>query len=354
MSDVLSDASFALKPKKLVERITSIALKIFPAMNSLLPWITVPRFALYDPSDYSSPCPDCEREAQSLSGERKILIDQLTRLVTSSPPARFEPGVTYVVLPGVWVSKVDTLLARQNLRTVPDIKLNGTLICPHGDLLVDPTDTDNKDQKYFLIPESDAAFLVDDFLNKDSKDQVSLPIVQRDAVNFTLGCAPPVCASCSAKTTTPKISVRVLPEIENCFENLGPSKKSHKPSRSKLIGVTQGSIDMNSLGIDVKTHLIDIGVLEHSLYDIPPEEAIERIKIFVANPSVRGALIEVSSGACLGDLIQEDSHLDTIYVEFTQDPQEEPAHIRHKIRKISKRPPESENAGFKGSLLRDR
>jgi hypothetical protein len=332
VGDVLTDSSFALKPKKLIDDLLRLGDEIFPHCNNVVPRISAGNLIVHETGE-GRVCEDCSRDDGLAASEWDSVKSRLGALLNQPSAEKFIPGVTYSILPSSWVTRVKSMSGKS--RMLPDLKLNGTVVCPHGDLLADATE----DKKSFHIVEVPDELLLS--LGKFFRSPLThLPIVSRDPINFIVSSAPPVCESCSKSSK--KLTIRALPEVNDCFD----TPQSLRPSRSKLVGVTQGSIDTNSLGLDVKLHLIDIGILEHSLYEIDPHDGLERLKIHVMNPKVRGALLEVPDGASISEVLGSDE-LDTVFVEFLRS-NEPPKHKR----RVSKKT-ETEDAGFKGSLLRD-
>jgi hypothetical protein len=122
-----------------------------------------------------------------------------------------------------------------------------------------------------------------------------------------------------------------------------------------LVGAVSG-IDRDSTGVDIKTLLIDLGVLEQSPFKILPEEAIMRLNIYVHHPSVRGSLVMLQNEACIVETISrfganDCGTVDTVFVEFVRDStQTSPDESNEKKRK---RPvADDRDAGMQGSILR--
>lgn len=381
LSRVEDDSRFVLKPKAVVDELTRLSsLMRKEGFSKIVPLITAS--ALYELDGTDSPCNECQKMADTRSSEFELIQERLSRLLRHDPCCvemkDFTVGERFYAFPRNWVDRVRNwlLTAGKRGQAVPEIRCD-TILCTHGDLCIDLLEVFSKCNgdpskvrklPFTLVTEDDGQYLLsDDFrrlLKVDGPAPV-VPIIERDRT-YMIGSCPILCQVCGntdGNTNAHGVSIRVFHDTIDPLSG-GPSRTlrvelngttvMYRPGRSRLVGSASG-IDRDSTGLDVKLHLIDLGILDQSPFPISAEEAMTRVNIYVNHPTVRGSLVMLSNDSSWFDTISRfgtGPDMDTIFVEFAK-PSGSTTPDERAGAKRRKRPlADDRDAGFQGSILR--
>ena len=381
LSRVEDDSKFVLKPKAVIEELTRLSsLMRKDSFSKIVPLITPS--ALYELDGNDSPCNECRKMADTRSSEFKLIQERLSRLSSPDPCCvemkDFTVGERFYAFPRNWVDRVRTWLLNSGKRgqAVPEIRCDA-ILCTHGDLCIDLLDEFSKcygdpskvrKLPFTLVTEDDGQYLLSDefrrLLKLDGPGPV-VPIIERDRT-YMIGSCPILCQMCgntNGNTNAHRVSIRVFHDTIDPLSG-GPSKTlrvdlngttvMYRPGRSRLVGSASG-IDRDSTGLDVKLHLIDLGILDQSPFLISADEAMTRVNIYVNHPKVRGSLVMLSNESTWLDTISRfgaGPDMDTIFVEFAKPPgsttPDETAEAKRRKRPLA----DDRDAGLQGSILR--
>ena len=371
LSEAHTDSDMVLKPLELVEHLERLSMDMRDDLYSFAPKV-VAKVIL---NENTVPgCTECESARDSKNSALVSVKSRLSGFFEKDPisdVASLIPGEQYFAFPGAWVQKLKQWVVGGAKSAPRDIRMD-LLVCPHGDLKIDIVSAlqeKRKDKLSFVIfPEAEGRFVLSDefksALGLTGKSSIAPVLIEKDRT-YTVGSCPIVCPVCLDTESLSKqrgVSIRVFHEKLDTLDSLSKPVKVnvndtvvlYKPGRSRLVGAAPG-IESNTTGIDIKLALIDIGILDQSPFPISPDDAIGRLNVYVAHPSMRGSLVLVKDDVPIIETISSLgaagrstlNTFDTVYVEFTKSSADSSPKRRRKGPIAT-----DKDAGMQGSILR--